>query len=136
MSGLVCAVVVGPCTHVWCAVDEHGAAGDLHAGGGRGRPLMMEELRRIWHLLDVNCIMMRPRYIRSIANMWAKPSHPRTRLRRLATQSARLPLPRLPLGPCSTDRFATMENAQLLRFNARWRDPKCELVDCLRLRDN
>jgi hypothetical protein len=28
-----------------------------------------------------------------------------------------------------------MENTQLPRFNAWWRDPKCEDVDCLRLAD-
>jgi hypothetical protein len=28
-----------------------------------------------------------------------------------------------------------MLNAQLPRFNARWRDPQCEDVDCLRLPD-
>jgi hypothetical protein len=28
-----------------------------------------------------------------------------------------------------------MENTQLLRFNAKWRDPKCEDVDCLHMPD-
>jgi hypothetical protein len=28
-------------------------------------PVMMTELRRLWHLLDVNDISIRPRYIRS-----------------------------------------------------------------------
>jgi hypothetical protein len=31
---------------------------------------MMTELRRLWHLLDVNDINIRPRYIRSAANIW------------------------------------------------------------------
>jgi hypothetical protein len=39
------------------------------------------------------------------------------------------------LGPHSIDRFATMENTQLPRFNAKWRDPKFEDVDCLHLPD-
>jgi hypothetical protein len=38
-------------------------------------------------------------------------------------------------GPHSIDRFASMENAHLPRFNAKWRDPKCEDVDCLHLPD-
>jgi hypothetical protein len=31
----------------------------------------MTELRRLWHLLDVNHIRIQPRYIRSAANIWA-----------------------------------------------------------------
>jgi hypothetical protein len=32
---------------------------------------MMTELRRLWFLLDSNDINIRPRYIRSAANIWA-----------------------------------------------------------------
>jgi hypothetical protein len=34
-------------------------------------PVMMTELRRLWYLLDANDIHIRPRYIRSAANVWA-----------------------------------------------------------------
>jgi hypothetical protein len=34
-------------------------------------PVMMEEVRRLWYLLDTNDIHIRPRYIRSAANVWA-----------------------------------------------------------------
>jgi hypothetical protein len=34
-------------------------------------PVMMTELRRLWYLLDTNDIHIRPRYIRSAANVWA-----------------------------------------------------------------
>ena len=34
-------------------------------------PAMMEELRRLWYLLDTNDIYIRPRYIRSAANVKA-----------------------------------------------------------------
>jgi hypothetical protein len=34
-------------------------------------PVMMTELRRLWHLLDVNGIRIRPMYNRSAANIWA-----------------------------------------------------------------
>jgi hypothetical protein len=32
---------------------------------------MMTELRHLWYLLDTNDIRIRPRYIRSTANIWA-----------------------------------------------------------------
>jgi hypothetical protein len=32
---------------------------------------MMTELRRLWFLFDTNHIHIRPRYIRSAANVWA-----------------------------------------------------------------
>jgi hypothetical protein len=38
-------------------------------------------------------------------------------------------------GPHTIDRFASMLNAQLPRFNARWRDPLCENIDCLHMSD-
>eukprot|EP00873_Tetraselmis_striata_P024055 jgi/Tetstr1/444319/TSEL_032210.t1 len=34
-------------------------------------PVMMEELRKLWHLLDIHDISVRPRYIQSAANIWA-----------------------------------------------------------------
>eukprot|EP00873_Tetraselmis_striata_P021473 jgi/Tetstr1/441737/TSEL_029960.t1 len=34
-------------------------------------PVMMEELRKLWHLLDIHDISIRPRYIQSAANVWA-----------------------------------------------------------------
>jgi hypothetical protein len=33
--------------------------------------MMDDELRRLWHLLDINNIHIRSRYIRSAANAWA-----------------------------------------------------------------
>ena len=35
----------------------------------------------------------------------------------------------------TVDRFASLENAQLPRYNSRWLDPRTEAVDCLRLSD-
>jgi hypothetical protein len=32
---------------------------------------MMEELRRLYFLLDINNIRIKPRYIKSAANIWA-----------------------------------------------------------------
>eukprot|EP00873_Tetraselmis_striata_P017362 jgi/Tetstr1/437626/TSEL_026293.t1 len=34
-------------------------------------PVMMEELRKLWHLLDIHDISIRPRYIPYAANVWA-----------------------------------------------------------------
>jgi hypothetical protein len=98
-------------------------------------PVMMTELRRLWFLLDTNDIHIRPRYIRSAANVWAD-----TLSRKLDTEDWQLN-PRVfkqfqeRWGPHTIDRFASMLNAQLPRFNARWRDPQWEDVDCLRLSD-
>jgi hypothetical protein len=98
-------------------------------------PVMMAELRRLWHLLDTNDILIRPRYIRSAANVWADALS-----RELDTEDWQLN-PRLfthlheRWGPHTIDRFASMLNTQLPRFNARWQDPQCEDIDCLRLPD-
>jgi hypothetical protein len=35
----------------------------------RRSPVMITELRRVWYLLDVNDICIRPRYIRLAANI-------------------------------------------------------------------
>eukprot|EP00873_Tetraselmis_striata_P011875 jgi/Tetstr1/432139/TSEL_021596.t1 len=34
-------------------------------------PVMMEELRKLWHLVDIHDISIRPRYIQFAANVWA-----------------------------------------------------------------
>jgi hypothetical protein len=99
-------------------------------------PAMMAELRRLWYLLDSNDINIRPRYIRSAANIWADKLS-----RELDYEDWQLN-PRVfshlqrRWGPHTIDRFASMLNAQLPRFNARWRDPLCEDVDSLRLSDD
>jgi hypothetical protein len=98
-------------------------------------PIMMTELRRLWHMLDINDIVIRPRYMRSGANIWAV-----SLSRELDRDNCQLN-PRIfsylqaKWGGHFTDRFASMENAQLPRFNAKWRDPKCEDVDCLHFSD-
>jgi hypothetical protein len=81
-------------------------------------PVVMTELRRLWYLLDTNDIHIRPRYIRSIANIYAD-----TLSRELDTEDWQLN-PRLfahlqaRWGPHSIDRFDSMLNTQLPRFNA------------------
>jgi hypothetical protein len=86
-------------------------------------PIMMTELRRLWYLLDTNDIHIRPRYIRSATNIWAD-----NLSRELDTEEWQLS-PRMfanlqsRLGTHSIDRFASMHNTHLPRFNARWHDP-------------
>jgi hypothetical protein len=98
-------------------------------------PLMMTELRRLWHLRDVNDISIRPKNIRSAANIMAE------RLSRELDRDDWQLKPRIfsylqtAWGPHSNDRFATMESTQLPRFNATSHDPKCEDVDCLHIPD-
>jgi hypothetical protein len=96
---------------------------------------MMTEMRRMWYLLDSNDNHIRPRYIRSALNILAD-----TLSRELDTENWQLN-PQLLAhlqdrwGPHSIDRFVSMLNTRLLRFNARWRDPQCEDIDCLHLPD-
>jgi hypothetical protein len=95
----------------------------------------MTELRKLLHLLDVNDINIRPKQIRSAVNIWADNIS-----RELDRDDWQLN-PRISnylqakWGAHSIDRFASMENKQLPRLNAKWREPKCEDVDCLHLPD-
>lgn len=98
-------------------------------------PALMTELRKLWFLMDSNGISIRPRYIQSAANIWAD------RLSRELDDSDWQLHPRLfrhlqRRYRHTVDRFASMANAQLPRYNSRWLDPGTEAVDCLRLPDS
>ena len=99
-------------------------------------PAMMSELRKLFLLLDSNEIRIRPLYIRSAANIWAD------RLSRELDRADWQLHPRLfeylseIWGAHTVDRFASRENRQLPRYNARWRDGTAEAVDCLSLPDS
>jgi hypothetical protein len=94
---------------------------------------MMDELRKLWKLIDTNNIKIRTRYIPSAANVWGDI------LNRETSMDDRQLNPRIftyldsQWGPHSIDRFATQGNTQLPRYNARWRDPTSEAVVCLHL---
>jgi ribonuclease HI len=98
-------------------------------------PAMMTELRKLWWLLDTHSVSIRATYIRSAANVWAD------RLSRELDSSDWTLNPRIfrhldkLWGPHTVDRFASMENALLARYNSRWLDPQTEGVDCLHLSD-
>jgi hypothetical protein len=97
---------------------------------------MMDELRRLWCLLDTNNITIRASYIMSAANVWAD-----TLSRHLDSDDSRLdPVVFAELdarfGKHSIDRFASALNTLLPRYNASRKDPTCEAVDALHLSDN
>jgi hypothetical protein len=99
-------------------------------------PIMMDELRRLWCLLDTNNITIRARYIRSAANVWADKL-----TRHLDSDDWRLDpvlLEELDMrfGKHSIDPFASALNTLLPRYNAGLKDPTCEAVDALHLPNN
>ena len=92
-------------------------------------PGLQQELRALWALLDSNDITLEPRYIRSGDNWWADSlsrldDRGDYRLHsRVFSQLQRA------WGPCTVDRFATTNNAQLPRFNSAWACPGTAGVD-------
>jgi hypothetical protein len=97
---------------------------------------MMDELRRLWCLLDTNNITIKARYIRSAANVWADKL-----CRHLDGDDWRLDpvlIAELDMrfGQHSIDRFVSALNTLLPRYNAGLKDPTCEAVDVLHLPDN
>eukprot|EP00873_Tetraselmis_striata_P015135 jgi/Tetstr1/435399/TSEL_024308.t1 len=92
----------------------------------------MDEL---WEIPDTIGIWVRERHIRSAMSVWAD---------LLSRETDRDDWQLNPLvlaylfglwGPYSVDRFATMGNTKILRYNTKWRDPDCDAVDCLHLPD-
>ena len=91
-------------------------------------PELMQELRRLWWLLDVNDIRLRPVYIRSAANVWAD------RLSRMVKAGQTIITPELfreletRYGPHTVDAFATPLTAHCARFWALEEIPGAEAV--------
>jgi hypothetical protein len=100
--------------------------------------LSRSEARRVQlrHLLDANGINVKAHYIRSAASVWVD------RLRgHLDNDDWQLdPVLFAELdsryGPHNIDRFASALNMLLPRYNARWLDPTCEVLDALHLPDS
>ena len=92
-------------------------------------PQMMRELRRLWYLLDTLDVTLSPRYIRSEDNFRADA------LSRLLDRGDWRLHPRVfrtlhrDWGPLTIDRFATMNNTHLPRYNSAWLDPRSEGLD-------
>jgi hypothetical protein len=98
-------------------------------------PAMMSELRKLFLITDTHDIRIRTQYIRSAANIWADKLsretdasdwqlHPRV-FKHLETL----------WGVHSIDRFASKDNKQVPRYNAKWRDGSAEAVDSIHLSD-
>lgn len=98
-------------------------------------PVLMNELRKLWYLLDTCNITLRPRYIRSAANIWADKLSRELDNSDWSLNAKHFLMLNNLWGPHSIDRFASFTNAQLPRYNSRWLDPGTEGVDCLRLSD-
>jgi hypothetical protein len=97
---------------------------------------MMDELCKLWELIDTNNISIRARYIRSAANVSADRLSRETDRDDWQLNPRIFTYPDSMWGPHSIERFATQGNSQLPRYNSRWRDPTSEAVDCLHLPDN
>ncbi len=84
-------------------------------------PAMMSELKKLFLLTDENDIRIRAQYVRSAANIWADKL-------RWGTDTAEWKLaPRVfrhldtAFHEHTIERFASRENKQLPRYNAKWR---------------
>jgi hypothetical protein len=97
---------------------------------------MMNELRRLYHLLDLNNIHIRPRYIRSAANTWANKLS-----RHLDNDDWQLDPSvfhemDIQFGLDTIDRFASALKTLFPRYNANWLDQSYEALDSLHLADS
>ena len=96
----------------------------------RSKPLM-DLLRKLWFLCDVANIELRPRYIRSAANVWADALS-----RDLDRDDWRLNPKEFhrkdaEWGPHGVDTFASATSAQLPRYYSQYRDPYSEGTNSL-----
>jgi hypothetical protein len=76
-------------------------------------------------MLVVNDINIQPRYIRSTANILADSLTRELNRGEWQLNSRIFSYLQSAWRAHSIDRFASMENTQMPRFNARWRDPLC-----------
>jgi hypothetical protein len=95
-----------------------------------GSPRLMAELRKLWWLLDSNEVEIRPRYIRSAANVWADALSRETGMAE-AEVAQHLFDNAQRRWPHSVDRFATWANRKLPRYNSVQWDPQAEAIDAL-----
>jgi hypothetical protein len=98
-------------------------------------PFMINELLKLWELIDTNIINIRARYIRSVANVWADKLSRETNKDDLQLNPHIFTYLDSVWGPHCIDRFATHGNKQLPCYNARRRNPSAEAMDCLYPRD-
>ncbi|KAK3276044.1 hypothetical protein CYMTET_15859 [Cymbomonas tetramitiformis] len=94
-------------------------------------PDLMRRMRRLWLLLDLHDIELQARYIRSEANVWADNLSHCEDLDDWRLNRDWFVWADKQWGPYKVDRFASEISAQLPRYYAAWKDPKCEGVDSL-----
>ena len=108
--------------------DNQAVVSILMKGTSRS-PLLMKELRKLFDLLGLHGITLRPQYIRSHLNVMAD------RLSRTKDQDDWKLNPEVfqalkeRWGTPTVDRFATANNRQCERYNSRTRDPQSEARD-------
>ncbi|KAK3242252.1 hypothetical protein CYMTET_48045 [Cymbomonas tetramitiformis] len=91
----------------------------------------LRRMRRLWSLLDLHDIELQARYIRSEANVWANNLSRRKDLDDWRFNRKWFEWANEQWGPFTVDRFASEISAQLPRYYAAWKDPRCEGVDSL-----
>ena len=89
---------------------------------------LMQQLRRLWWVLDSNNVSLQAAYVPSAANPADAPSRMTDRDDYQLDPAVFAWLDSL-FGPHTVDRFATSNNAQLRRFNSQFADPLTEAVD-------
>ncbi|KAK3260584.1 hypothetical protein CYMTET_30464 [Cymbomonas tetramitiformis] len=94
-------------------------------------PDLMRRMRRLWLLLDLHDIELQARYIRSEANVWADNLSRCEDLDDWRLNRDWFVWANKQWGPYTVDRFASEISAQLPRYYAAWKNPKCEGVDSL-----
>eukprot|EP00873_Tetraselmis_striata_P035703 jgi/Tetstr1/455967/TSEL_042748.t1 len=93
----------------------------------------LRELRKLWLILDSNDISIRPRYIKTAANVTADCLSREIDYDDWAFSRRHLNHLDNIWGRHTIDRFATMENSRLPRYNSLWLDPGNEATDSMRL---
>ncbi|KAK3242663.1 hypothetical protein CYMTET_47649 [Cymbomonas tetramitiformis] len=91
-------------------------------------PDLMRRMRRLWLLLDLHDIELQARYIRSEANVWADNLSRCEDLDDWRLNRDWFVWANKQWGPYTVDRFASEISAQLPRYYAAWKDPKCEVL--------
>ncbi|KAK3258501.1 hypothetical protein CYMTET_32458 [Cymbomonas tetramitiformis] len=91
-------------------------------------PDLMRRMRRLWLLLDLHDIELQARYIRSEANVWADNLSRCEDLDDWRVNRDWFVWANKQWGPYTVDRFASEISAQLPRYYAAWKDPKCEVL--------
>ncbi len=94
-------------------------------------PDLMRRMRRLWSLLDLHDIELQARYMRLEANVWADNLSRCEDLDDWRLNREWFVWANEQWGPFTVDRFASEISAQLPRYYAAWRDPRCEGVDSL-----